>query len=264
MNPECGWTRRVLGAGSGPRPLTANLEAAQAHLAGCPACRAFMAEMDGFAGVVRRHAPRPGAPAAVRERLFRAVALARTMLPPPRLSRRGTPVKLLAAVAGAALIVAAGWAVQRSTRDEPARASLLAVAEDHARGLQHEAIFSDDPREVAEWLGTRVPYAVPVPELPGAVLEGARLCLVGGERGAAVRFRVDGHPVSYYVMPAPERGGGDDARFIDEAEAGYAVVAWRQDALRYALVGDLPRARLARLARDCHEQVAGVTSRERP
>lgn len=264
MTIDCGRARRILWPDAGPRADTPEVEAAQLHLAGCEPCRAFVREMREFAGAVERHAPRPAAPAEARERLFAAIARARTMLPGPALRRRSVARGITAVLAAAALS-GVGWAVVRGVRAPVEDPSLVAVAQDHARGLQHDAIVSGDAGAVARWLDDRVPFAVRVPDLPGAVLEGARLCLVQGERGAVVRFRLEGRPVSYYVMPARGPARRDEAALEEEVEAGYTVVAWRLGGLRHALVGNLPRDRLAALARDCHEQLmAAATPEARP
>lgn len=264
MTTDCGRARRILWPDAGPRPLTSDVEAAQAHVAECGACRAFIGEMRDFAAQVQRHVPRPTAPAAVRERLFTTIARARAMLPAPAPRR---PNLLRGTIAGLAVgaLIGGGWALGRRASGPIEEPSLVAVARDHVRGLQHDAIANGDAAAVTSWLDERVPFAVRVPDFPGAVLEGARLCLVQGQRGAVVRFRLDGRPVSYYVMPARGPARRDEAAFEEEVEAGYTVVAWRHGGLRHALVGDLPRHRLAALARDCHEQLmAAATPEARP
>lgn len=160
------------------------------------------------------------------------------------------------AVVAVGVIGAGVWTLTARSRT-PVH-ELTAFAEDHVRALQGEALNTADPAAVETWLRARVPFAVHVPRLPGATLEGARLCLLGGRRGAVVHFRLEGEPVSFYVM-AEGTGGADQsdaAAFREETDAGYSVVAWRRDGLIYALVGALPRERLASLARICTEQVA--------
>lgn len=264
MSVACGTARRLLWPDAGPQALTPEREAAEAHLAICDACRRFMAEMRASATATHEGAPKPPAPVEVRERLFTALARERARLDaparPPRRRALGWAVAALA-VGGAAV-----WTA--TVRSPTSGQDLTPFAEDHVRALQGEALNTADPIAVETWLRARVPFAVHVPRIPGAALEGARLCLLGGRRGAVVRFRLDGEPVSYYVMAEGTGGGGtggadrlDAAAFREETDAGYNVVAWRRDGLVYAVVGALPRERLAALARICTEQLAAALPR---
>lgn len=256
MDMSCGTARCLLWPDAGPQALSAEREAAEAHLATCEPCRHFMAEMHAVARATREGAPKPQAPVAVRERLFTALARERARIDVPmHPARRRALAWVVAAlvVAGAAV-----WTV--AERSPSAVQDLTAFAEDHVRALQGDAVNTADPVAVEAWLRSRVPFAVQVPRIPGAVLEGARLCLLGGRRGAVVRFRVDGEPVSYYVMAEPKDGAErlDAAAFREETDAGFNVVAWRHGGLIHALVGALPRERLTVLARICTEQLAAA------
>lgn len=259
MSVACGTARRLLWPDAGPQALTPEREAAEAHLAICEPCQRFMAEMRASAAATREGAPKPPAPVDVRERLFTALARERARLDAPaRLPRRRA---LGWAVAALTIAGAAVWTL--TVRSPTSVQDLTAFAEDHVRALQGEALNTADPVAVETWLQARVPFAVHVPRIPGAALEGARLCLLGGQRGAVVRFRLEGEPVSYYVM-AEGTGSADRfgaAAFREETDAGYNVVAWRRDGLMYALVGALPRERLAALARTCTEQLAAALPR---
>ena len=258
---RCGRARRLLWPDEGPRAVTREIEEARAHLDACETCRDFLAEARGTSELLSAHAPRPEAPLAVRERLFAALARARSYLPdgaPPRRPARRHLVGSLAA--GLLAVALAGWA-GLSLRQESAPASLAAVAEDHIRALQQESLETEDRAAAERWLGERVPFAVRVPELPGASVEGARLCFLGGRRGAVVRYRVGGRPVSYYVMPGAGGKATPDAQaFLEGAEAGYNVVVWRDAGLVHALVGDLPRERLGDLARVCADRLASTNA----
>lgn len=248
---RCGEARRRLWPNGGPLLATPEVEAAQAHLAECQVCQRFVAEMRAAAEELRAAAPRPQAPPAVRERVFSAIAQARAegiavRQRSRRRARAGLALAVLAAVAGAGM-----WWARNEAQDPPWRSPIAAVAEDHVRALSDDGIASSDPRAVAEYLAGRVPFAVSVPLIPEATLEGGRLCFLTGRRGVALRYRVDGKVVSYYVMPEPvdRRPDPDPHLFHHGSGAGYNVVAWRDAGLLHALVSDLPAARLADLAR---------------
>lgn len=249
---SCGRTRRLLWPDAGPRKATPEMDAAHAHLNGCPACREALAALTETADLVRDLAPRPSTPRSVRERMF--TALAHERLDSPHGPRRRT----LRWVRGLAVGVVAVGTLWLATGDviRPSIGRLDLLAEDHVRGLIQESIVASEPATVGRWLAGRVPFVVHVPELPGAVLEGARLCLLDGRRGAVLEYRVAGKPISYYVMPGDldARAPGDLPEFVRHADSGYAVVAWEDAGLVHALVGDLPEGRLEELARVCSQQ----------
>lgn len=255
MSMRCGSARRPLWPDQGPRLTTPETVAAQQHLEACPACRRFITEMTIAAEQVREYAPRRTAPQAVRERLFTTLARRRASLPAARRNGLRSRLGIIVAVMVTIAVGITGWA-RRFTGESTTWAAIATLAEDHVRALQDESIATSDPAVIRRWIAARVSFAVRVPEMPGAALEGARLCLLNGQRGAVLRFRVDGRVISYYVM---REGGSADTpvpaeRFLHGAEAGYEVVTWRAAGLTYALVGDLPRERLSALARACTHQ----------
>ena len=209
---------------------------------------------------LRLLAPRPHAPVAVRERIFTALARARVTGVSLPIASRPRSWWMTAAL----LLLACGVGLLWGTRsphdgsDRVGHDSLSAVAEDHVRSLSDQRILASETATVANWLGRYVPFAVHMPVLPHAQLEGGRLCFLQGQRGVVLWYRVDGRLVSYYIMPRTAHDHAVPAlsSFHQGAEAGYRVVAWRQDGLLHALVGALPYARLLELARTCAPRVA--------
>lgn len=257
----CGRTRRVWWPGSEPREVTEEVERAQRHLASCAACRDFVEETRALRAVLRRHAPRPPAPAPVRDRVFGAVALERVggAADRPNVERRrraggsdrGSRRVWFALTLAAVLLAAVtGYAAVHRWR-APDR--LGTYVEDHLRSLHRESVRSSDPEVVRRWLSRRVTFPVVVPRLPSARLEGGRLCFLDGRQGVVVHYRIEGKLLSYYVMPGDGSGSAasDAEDFRSEAKDGYHVVVWRGAGLTHALVADLPRRRLGELARLC-------------
>lgn len=212
--------------------------------------------MRGLAAQIGDHAPRETAPLEVRERLFGAVAGARAAADRGGIrSRRRT----LAAAAVVLVIVGLATANWHAHRTGPLDA-LAALADDHMRAIGGDGLASADTAAVAEWLRARLPFAVHVPVMRDLQLRGARLCLMGGRRGAVVEYRTaTGEPVSYYVVPAPEGSAataGPDVRRA--SRGGYHVVGWTEPGLLHALVANLPESRLLELAWLCMKEM-GVT-----
>ncbi len=248
---QCGRARRILWPDASPREATPEVVEAQTHLARCAACRAFFEEMRELAALVRSSVPRPPAPADVRRRVLGRLRQARGGS--DRQTWVGRRRRLLAVAAAVVLGLGSAWWSWRSRVGD--REAIHAFAEDHVRAATTDGLASSEPEAVRAWLEQRLPFAIQVPALPRTRLVGGRLCLMDGELGAVLEFELEGHAVSYYVVPgkAGARGGG--ARTLRSgSHAGYRVVAWQDAGLVHALVGDLPQATLAELARRCIEQ----------
>jgi hypothetical protein len=241
--------------------VTPELRAAQAHVAACGACQQFLHDMRHMAKHLQALALSPPAPAVVRERVAGTLAQARApeALPSAPVRRRRW-WGVVGAMCALGLGVV-GWWLHETPLDRAQPSPLRAVAEDHIRSLHEDRIFASDPATVARWMGQHVAFAIHVPTIPGASLTGGRICLLHGQRGMVLWYRVDGHLLSYYVMPGERHTGSDPAEgvFRHGAEAGYRVVAWWADGLFHALVGNLPDARLWGLARGCMPRLADAT-----
>jgi anti-sigma factor RsiW len=249
----CGRARRLLWPDGGPRPATSDVIDAQDHVAGCTACQGFITEMRALGEAVRESAPREQAPAEVRDRLFAALAHARTGTQPRR--RRHARNWLLLTAAVLLVVVGATRLADRLTRQPPPDA-IAALAEDHARAVGEAHIASTDPAEVAKWVAGRVHFAMQVPVLPGASLRGARISVFDGRRSAVLEYDVKGTAMSYFVMPNERRtpDAHSPLRFDQTARAGYQVVTWREPGLLHAMVGNLSPSQLMMLAKACVEQ----------
>ena len=258
---SCGSARRALWPESGPRAVTPELRAAQVHVAACGACQQFLHDMRHMAEHLQALALSPPAPAVVRARVARTLAQEQTpeALPPaPARRRRWWGVAVAVCALGLGVV---GWWVHETPSPRAQQSPLHAVAEDHIRSVHEDQILAADPTTVARWMGPRVAFAIHVPVIPGASLTGGRICLLHGQRGMVLWYRVDGHLLSYYVMPGERHTGSDLAEgvFRHGVEAGYRVVAWWADGLFHALVGNLPDERLRGLARGCMPRLADAT-----
>ncbi|MDQ3427107.1 MAG: hypothetical protein M3477_04685 [Gemmatimonadota bacterium] len=252
MTMSCGRARRLLWPDASPRAVTPEVEAAQGHLATCEECRLFLEEMRRLARLTHDVGPRPQAPREVRDRLFRAVARARTGVPG---ARTHSPRRWAALAVLALLIV--GLAVEWRSWTNRVADPIAGLADDHMRATRGDGVVSGDSVLVSRWLAARLPFAMDVPALPSLALRGARLCVMEGQRGGVVEYSAEGRTVSYFVVPdwhppAPPPVQGELHRAKRE---GYHIVSWREPGLVHALVGDLPEARLVELARLCMSKV---------
>jgi anti-sigma factor RsiW len=201
---------------------------------------------------IDRFAPRPTAPAEVRDRLFKAIARARTASGAPA---RGNRLRqMLAAILAALLLVGLSvlgyLAVQNGSNDTDAIGSIV---EDRLRNQKGAGLASSDSLQVAQWLAERLPFAVQVPLFPEARLTGARLLVANRQSGAVVEYAVGGRTLTYYVLSG---GGAGLQREIRLASRdGYRVASWNDAGLTHALVATLSGPKLMELARYCIHQM---------
>ncbi len=251
----CGRARRVLWPDSGPRGVTAEIEAARDHAGRCNDCQRFIEDMRRLGGQIREGVPRPAAPAEVRDRLFRSIAMARTG-GADRVA--GQWRRRIGAGLAAVILVGGAWLGWRAASGAgmPGSQSLGAIAEDHVRSQRSAGVISSDSVTVARWLSERLTFRVEVPLFPGARLAGARLLLLNGQSGAVVGYVIDGRPLSYYMVPG-EGGGGTEARRVRvSTRSGYRIAAWEDAGLTHVLIAGLPGAKLVELAHYCIEQMS--------
>ena len=255
----CGRARRLLWPDAGPREATAEVVAAREHAAGCELCRRFLDDMHRIAEQVSRDAPRPTAPAEVRDRLFKAIAQARmahgASAPVTRLRRRLVPG------IAAALAVGLGWlgylAVRGGSPDS--NNTLGSIVEDRLRSQKGAGLASSDSLQIAQWLAERLPFSVQVPIFPEASLTGARLLIDNRHSGAVVEYLVQGRVLTYYVLPGGWAGFQREIRLA--SRDGYRVASWHDAGLTHALVATLPGPKLIEFARYCiHQMMATVVT----
>lgn len=253
----CGRARRLSWPGLGPRKATDEILRAQAHVEECVDCRRALADMHAMSSAVSAGAARPSAPADVRERLFTALARARTAAPArPRAAGRWLRVALVGGVVLTAAVVG-NEALKHLRPDAP----LAGIVDDHLRAVRGEGIASSDSLLVAQWLEVRVPMPVAVPLFPGAALRGARLYVVDGSRGAVLEYELEGRTLTYYIVPVtheagrPANGLARVPELRHASRAGYRIVSWQDMGLVHALVADVPDVHLTRLAHYCMQQM---------
>jgi anti-sigma factor RsiW len=256
----CGRARRLLWPDTGPREATAEIVAAREHVSRCPLCQRFLDDIRRLSGRIRDAMPRPEAPVEVRDRLFKAIARARTNDNVRGSDRRH---RRWAAGLAAALLAGGTWLglsfIPERTILSPD--ALGAIAEDHLRSQRNPGLVSSDSLEVARWLGDRLPFATAVPSFPNAQLKGARLLLVNRQSGAVVDYTIAGRSLSYYVLPAADGGAAARSRDIRLASrAGYQIAAWDDAGFTHALVAGLPGPKLIELAHYCIEQMRAAVA----
>jgi anti-sigma factor (TIGR02949 family) len=237
-----------------PRGLREEVER---HLQGCPACQRALEVEGALDNLLERSAPRPPAPAALRDRLAGLVSAGAVPASPDVRSvppwARGRRLALPALAAGLAL--ALGVLVVDRRVVEASRAEALLTDElvnDHLRvlaGQRPAEIESGGPHQVKPWFEGRLDFApeVPVPALAELQLRGGAVGYVLDRRAAVLQYTLRLHRLTLLVVRAEGLPWPPGVPRVTEAR-GFHVVRWRAGPLGYALVSDVGAGDLAGLA----------------
>lgn len=223
---------------------------AEAHLAGCPACRGMVEGQGRIRDAVRAKlreamaAPAPAgcAPAALRERLTRT--LAKEKRPLWRRALAPLPMATVAACAAGVLVVLASHTGNPDLLEDAIR--------NHHRGLPLEV----DAAAMPGWFAGKLDFHPSLPHFTSGVrVEGARLSNLREWPAAYVRYQLPRGQAGLFIVDDPGRrfdAPGRDVRLGNEvvrvaSAKGYNVAIWRQDEIVYSLVSDLDEDSLFRL-----------------
>ena len=208
-----------------------------AHLKACPKCRHHTALQTAVRTTVREKLSRPCAPDALRERC-RAVAHIGS-------GPFGLPISRLKSLAvAAALVLLVGGVLMYGLVGVPtvlaAQLTFDHIACFALRGADTPVDIRTSEEQYARDYGqaVRLPRAV----VPGLQLVGLRQCYCGEGAAAHAMYRLDGRPLSLYVIPDAQRDPASTAAF------GHDAVIWSRGTTTYVLVGNEPREALERVA----------------
>lgn len=238
-----------------PDPRTAGstpeVEAARAHVAQCPSCRAFFTIDAALAARL----------AKMRQGLTRSDDLLRARirdaLDPGPLARRiprGPIAWAVAAVAVLAVAAVLVITVHTSPRRAGVAAPLVAVATRAAPA--DSAMDSSDSAGVAEWLGAHVGMPIAIPAIHDARLVGGRLARIDRQPVAIVVYHMHGAPLVYVATPSMAMAGqrlSASAPMLHLDMRGYQVAIWGEPGGARAIVAPMTRAEVHDIAIECRE-----------
>jgi anti-sigma factor RsiW len=208
-----------------------------AHLKACPKCRHNTALQAAVRTTVREKLCRPRAPEALR---VRCRAAARAGIGPFGTTR--STIATLSMAAALALVV--GGVLMYSLTGLPTvLAAQLTI--DHVKCFAVEAGETPIPVPEGEAQYERDyghDVRLPRREIAGLQLVGMRRCYCGEGAAAHAMYRLNGRPVSLYVIPDVNR-----ARASAEV-LGHDAIIWSRQNVTYVLVSREPRETLEQLA----------------
>ena len=212
--------------------------AVDAHLKACPKCRHQTTLQAMVRDTVREKLCRPCAPDDLRARCR---AAAHTGILPFGMTR-STIASI--SMAAALMLVLGGVLLYTLTRLSP---TVLAAQ----LTLDHVKCFAvDNPTMTVDAAASEAQYSrdygrevqLPRADIPGLELVGMRRCFCGEGTAAHAMYRLNGRPISLYVIPDAERERASTDAF------GHDAVIWSMKNVTYVLVGNEPRASLEAMA----------------
>jgi anti-sigma factor (TIGR02949 family) len=235
------WQDRIQLYADGELPA-GDRDAFRAHAQSCAACAAQALAAAEARLAVRDAGQRYEAPADLRARVARIArgehglaiaAVADRDYSPRRSAWFAMP--RWATAAAAVLLVAAGILLVANQREQ--RQALAEFADLHVATLASAnpvEVVSTDRHTVKPWFQSRIPFAFDLPELAGTpfTLIGGRVAYVQQQPAAQLLFGYQKHMISVFVLHdgAPAAG--------DEHASSFHVRSWRQNDLRYVVLGD--------------------------
>jgi anti-sigma factor RsiW len=209
-----------------------------AHLRACPKCRHQTALQAAMRDTVRKRLCRPCAPDALRQRCLAAAHANEGPF--------GTPRRTLTTLSIAALVVlTTGGVLLYSLTGLSPTVLAAQLTLDHVTCFAvHSSDATVDARasetQYARDYGQQI--RLPQPSVAGLQLVGVRRCYCGEGAAAHVMYRLNGQPVSLYMIPDATHSRETSAVFWHDA------VIWSKEGTTYVLVSRENRATLEQLA----------------
>jgi anti-sigma factor RsiW len=214
----------------------------EAHLETCPRCAAQLAAFRDLRQAVAAADLRVAAPAALRQRVERALPAPVLRQPVKREpSRRGF---LTGFAFGTALsAAAAAGVVVMVFRPDQEQHILGDVVSAHLRSLQADHltdVLSSDQHTVKPWFNGRLDLAPPVVDLTakGFTLLGGRLDYVDGKPAAVIVYRRRTHVINLFVMQGTAAAAAAQEPRMQTVQ-GFNVYRWRESGLNVIAISDL-------------------------
>jgi mycothiol system anti-sigma-R factor len=214
----------------------------EAHLGTCDSCRHKVSMQREWKAAIKAAAPREEAPAALRNKVQRAIDREARPLPP----LRKWAVRVMPIAAAAGLLISMG--ISR-VNWSPMAADVIAK---HQRNLPIE--ISGGADQLKKWYSDKVDFPVRPLMLPGSHLRGGRLANIRDRQAAYLVYDVNGNKVSVFIFDPRDLSFESRRKmvvsnhevFLDE-DRGYNVALFRDRGVGYAIASDMDHDQMMKL-----------------
>jgi anti-sigma factor RsiW len=120
-----------------------------------------------------------------------------------------------------------------------------------------EQVVSSSPQQVQGWFQGRVEFPVHVPDVPGAVLEDARVCDISGHKAALLHYRRAPGDALISVFVAQEPKAFEQRKqpvALNTSIQGLNSTLWCHRGLVYDVVAALDDSALQQIAESVRQQ----------
>ncbi len=211
----------------------------EVHLRECPSCATESVRRMQWKRATRSAGQRYVAEPSLRERIQKQISVnnARRVSMPWRW-RLAYLVPAIALV-----LLAAALLVDRNVRQIRNQQMVGELADLHVVTLASGTpvdVVSSDRHTVKPWFEGKIPFTFNLPELNGSEFElvGGRVSYLEQSPGAELVFRIRKHQISAFIFQ--ERSVASDFPVAGVIDAhSFHLVSWKQNGLRYFLIGDV-------------------------
>lgn len=235
----------------------------EAHLAGCPDCRAEMERVRGVRQLIGRDGVRFKMPEEVRAQVLTALSREQAAgIPAQRRVETASPwgrffrfvrdwsfVPSLAALAASAMLFVNAPAPELGIQDQLLASHVQSMLADHLVDVQ-----TSNQHTVKPWFNGRIDFSPPVNDLAkdGFPLVGGRVDYIGGRVVAALVYRRNGHVINLFIWPQAS------GRQTDSEHDGYNMAEWSANGLVFWAVSDVSAGDLAAFRSSFIRAAAGM------
>lgn len=253
-HPHQDWQRLLHSYADGELDA-ANALRLEEHLAGCPDCKAELADIEATRALVGRDDLRWPAPPALHERVAAALRREAAAARPAPLAgidwrlflgrfTRWSLMPSLAVLAACVLFVTTRPAPGPSLESELVSSHVHSLLANHLTD-----VATSDRHTVKPWFNGKIDFSPPVVDLRerGFPLVGGRVDYLGGRVVAALIYRRNGHVINLFIWPA------SGAPLPAAEQEGYNLMNWNQQGLNFWAISDLNQAELKEFQEDFAE-----------
>ncbi len=236
----------------------------QEHLQECPECTGLVAAERAVRTVVRQQAATASLPQAEKRRLIRRAMQPRRHRWPQWATLREAvqwrDVGLGVALAAAVLLVFLSPVRDLLSRQDTARKFVRETAMAYHTYLDQDVpmeVKTSDDVQLARWANDVFGHPLHVPCITdkAAQLVGGRLCRLRDRKGLAMKYRHADSDLLVFAfrdaalsLPDRRMTPTEAGRFYVQHVAGRPVILWQRAGVTYAMVGDIDRQALLRVA----------------